>query len=52
MLIFVISSLSKKIVIDGLDDYIVVDSVDKLLIIKKENEGQLKTYLKTIGEIV
>jgi mannose-1-phosphate guanylyltransferase len=48
----VISSLSKKIVIDGLDDYIVVDSGDKLLIIKKENEGQLKTYLKTIGEIV
>jgi mannose-1-phosphate guanylyltransferase len=48
----VISSLSKKIVIDGLNDFIVVDSGDKLLIIKKENENQLKTYLKSIGEIV
>ncbi|MFM7667234.1 MAG: mannose-1-phosphate guanylyltransferase [Bacteroidota bacterium] len=48
----VISSQSKKIVIDGLNDFIVVDSGDKLLIIKKENEDQLKTYLKTIGEIV
>jgi hypothetical protein len=48
----VIASQSKKILIDGLTDYIVVDSGDKLLIIKKENEGQLKTYLKTIGEIV
>lgn len=48
----VISSLSKKIVIDGLNDFIVVDSGDKLLIIKKENEDQLKTYLKSIGEIV
>jgi mannose-1-phosphate guanylyltransferase len=48
----VISSLSKKILIDGLNDYIVVDSGDKLLIIKKENESQLKSYLKSIGEIV
>jgi hypothetical protein len=48
----VIASQSKKILIDGLIDYIVVDSGDKLLIIKKENEDQLKTYLKSIGEIV
>lgn len=48
----VIASQSKKIVIDGLNDFIVVDSGDKLLIIKKENEDQLKTYLKSIGEIV
>jgi mannose-1-phosphate guanylyltransferase len=48
----VIASQSKKILIDGLTDYIVVDSGDKLLIIKKENEDQLKTYLKSIGEIV
>lgn len=48
----VISSQTKKIIIDGLNDFIVVDSGDKLLIIKKENEDQLKTYLKSIGEIV
>ncbi|MFM7661731.1 MAG: mannose-1-phosphate guanylyltransferase [Bacteroidota bacterium] len=48
----VISSQAKKIVIDGLNKYIVVDSGDKLLIMSKENEDQLKTYLKTIGEII
>ena len=48
----VIASQSKKILIDGLTNYIIVDSGDKLLIIKKENEDQLKTYLKSIGEIV
>lgn len=48
----VIASRAKKILIDGLTNYIIVDSGDKLLIMKKENEGQLKSYLKSIGEIV
>jgi len=48
----VITSDSKKILIDGLNNFIVVDSKDKLLIIHKENESKLKSYLQSMGEIV
>ena len=48
----VISSDSKKILIDGLNNFIIVDSGDKLLIIQKENESKLKSYLQSMGEIV
>lgn len=48
----VISSNSKKILIDGLNNFIIVDSGDKLLIIHKENESKLKSYLQSMGEIV
>ncbi len=36
-------------IIDGLENYIVVQSGDKLMILKKENEQELKNYLKSIG---
>ena len=48
----VITSDSKKNLIDGLNNFIVVDSKDKLLIIHKENESKLKSYLQSMGEIV
>lgn len=38
----------KEAIIQGLDDYIVVDTSDKLLILKKADEQNLKTYLKLL----
>lgn len=35
-------------IIDGLDGYIVISSDDRLMIIRKENEQELKNYLKSI----
>lgn len=36
------------VIIDGLDGYIVIQSDNRLMILKKENEQKLKTYLKSI----
>ena len=36
----------KTALIDGLDGYIVIQSEDKLMILKKENEQELKEFLK------
>lgn len=36
--------------IDGLEDYIVIQSDDKLMILRKENEQELKKYLKEIND--
>lgn len=38
----------KLVVIDGLQDYIVVESDDMLMILKGENEQELKNYLKQV----
>ncbi|HIP32447.1 MAG TPA: mannose-1-phosphate guanylyltransferase [Crocinitomicaceae bacterium] len=38
----------KTALIDGLDGYIVIQSADKLMILKKENEQNLKEFLKGI----
>ncbi|WP_090248359.1 mannose-1-phosphate guanylyltransferase [Lishizhenia tianjinensis] len=40
----------KKAIIQGLDDYIVVETEEKLLILKKSDEQNLKTYLKLIEQ--
>ncbi len=36
--------------IDGLEDYIVIQSDDKLMILRKENEQELKKYLKEMND--
>jgi mannose-1-phosphate guanylyltransferase len=38
------------VLIDGLDDMIVVESNEMLLVLKKENEQDLKKYLKNIED--
>lgn len=38
----------KTALIDGLDNVIVIQSVDKLMILKKENEQELKNFLKEL----
>ena len=38
----------KLVVIDGLKDYIIVESKNRLLILKNENEQELKNYLKIV----
>lgn len=35
-------------IIDGLEGYIVIQSDDRLMIIRKENEQELKTFLKSV----
>lgn len=40
----------KKAIIQGLDDYIVVETEEKLLILRKADEQNLKTYLKLIEQ--
>jgi len=40
----------KLVVLDGLDDMIVVESNEMLLVLKKENEQELKKYLKNIED--
>lgn len=39
----------KTAVIDGLEDYIVIQSDDKLMILKKENEQALKSYVNEVN---
>jgi len=39
---------NKTAIIDGLEDYIVIQSDDKLMILRKENEQELKAYLKAV----
>ncbi|MEN9302097.1 MAG: hypothetical protein RL264_526 [Bacteroidota bacterium] len=39
----------KTVLLDGLNDYIVIDTADKLMVLKAENEQQLKNYLKEMG---
>jgi len=41
---------NKTYLIEGLNNHILIDSEDKLLLIPFENEGALKSRLKTIGE--
>ncbi len=36
-------------IIDGLDGYIIIQSEDKLMILQKENEQELKQYLKALN---
>ena len=43
---------NKKVLIEGLNDFIIIDSAEKLLIIKKDNAGNLKSDLKSMGENV
>jgi mannose-1-phosphate guanylyltransferase len=38
----------KTAVIDGLEDYIIIQSDDKLMILKKENEQALKSYVNIV----
>jgi len=38
------------VVLDGLDNMIVVESNEMLLVLKKENEQDLKKYLKNIED--
>jgi len=40
----------KLVVIDGLKDYIIVESNNRLLILKNENEQELKNYLKKVEQ--
>lgn len=40
----------KLVVLDGLKDYIVVESNNMLMILKNENEQELKNYLKKVEE--
>ena len=42
----------KLVVLDGLEDSIVVESNNMLLVIKKENEQELKKYLKEIEAVL
>ena len=39
----------KTAVIDGLEDYIIIQSEDKLMILKKENEQALKSYVNKVN---
>lgn len=39
---------NKLVLLDGLDDYIVVESDNMLMVLKAENEQELKNYLKQI----
>jgi len=39
----------KLVLIDGLNDYIVVESDEMLMILKADNEQQLKEYIKEVG---
>lgn len=39
----------KTVVIDGLEDYIIIQSDDKLMILKKENEQALKSYVNEVN---
>ena len=39
----------KIAVIDGLEDYIIIQSDDKLMILKKENEQALKSYVNEVN---
>jgi len=42
----------KTAVIDGLEGYIIVQSDDKLMILKKENEQALKSYVNEVNASV
>lgn len=44
------TSANKTIIIDGLDNYIIIDTDNKLMILKGENEQELKSYLKIINQ--
>ncbi len=47
----IISLPDKKIaVVQGLDDYIIIDSGDVLLIVSREQEQNIKTYLDDVGK--
>lgn len=39
---------NKLVLLDGLNDYIVVESENMLMILRAENEQELKNYLKTV----
>lgn len=39
---------NKLVLLDGLDNYIVVESDNMLMVLKAENEQELKNYLKTV----
>ncbi|MFZ1270378.1 MAG: mannose-1-phosphate guanylyltransferase, partial [Bacteroidales bacterium] len=39
----------KIAVIQGLDDYIIIDSGDVLLIVSRDQEQNIKTYLNDVG---
>ena len=48
----IISLPDKKIaVVQGLDDYIIIDSGDVLLIVSRDQEQNIKTYLDDVGKI-
>jgi hypothetical protein len=38
------------VLLDGLKDYIVVESDEMLMVLKSENEQELKNYLKVIEQ--
>lgn len=40
----------KLVLLDGLEDYIVVESDNMLMILKNENEQELKNYLKSVKD--
>ena len=44
------TNANKTTIIDGLENYIIIDTDDKLMILKGENEQQLKSYLKIINQ--
>jgi mannose-1-phosphate guanylyltransferase len=44
------TNANKTTIIDGLENYIIIDTDDKLMILKGENEQQLKAYLKIINQ--
>jgi mannose-1-phosphate guanylyltransferase len=39
---------NKLVLLDGLNDYIVVESDNMLMVLKAENEQELKNYLKQV----
>ena len=39
---------TKLVLLDGLNDYIVVESESMLMVLKSENEQELKNYLKQV----
>jgi mannose-1-phosphate guanylyltransferase len=41
---------NKLVLLDGLKDYIVVESDEMLMVLKSENEQELKNYLKVIEQ--
>jgi mannose-1-phosphate guanylyltransferase len=48
----IISLPDKKIaVVQGLDDYIIIDSGDVLLIVSRDQEQNIKTYLDDVGKV-